>query len=167
MVKDTEKEPTKTVFEIQRVYVTEQSCKTPHAPGIFLEAWKPVTHLEMSVKHNAIQETLHEVILQANATVKIEDRTALVVEVQQVGIFKLAGFSKAELAQLLDIRCPGILFPYVRQVIAHLTLETSLPPLVLTPVDFDTVRQQQQQQAQQQKESVDPQLEITEPDHLH
>jgi preprotein translocase subunit SecB len=81
-----------------------------------------------------------------------EDKTAFIVEVQQGGIFFVAGIPDAQLRQVLATVCPSILFPYAREAIDALVVRGSFPPLMLAPVNFDALyvqamRQQQEKQA--------------------
>jgi preprotein translocase subunit SecB len=66
--------------------------------------------------------------------------------VKQAGIFALAGFTEAELGQVLASFCPNILFPYVREVISDLVTRGSFPQLLLNPVNFDALYAQHLQQ---------------------
>ena len=45
--------------------------------------------------------------------------------------------------------CPNILFPYAREAIDNLVVKGSFPALMLSPINFDALYQQQKQQAQQ------------------
>jgi preprotein translocase subunit SecB len=49
---------------------------------------------------------------------------------------------------VLGIACPNILFPYVREVISDIVVRGGFPPVMLSPVNFEALYQQQRQQPQ-------------------
>lgn len=140
-------------LEIQRIYVKEQSCKVPHAPGIFqqkmAEENKPQTQLEMNVQNQMLEPGHVEVTLKLHLTLKIEQQTALIMEVQQAGIFKLGHFDAQKHAFVLGAYCPGVLFPYARKAVSDLVSAAGFLPITLPAINFDALYQQRQQQAQQ------------------
>ena len=91
---------------------------------------------------------MYEVHLTITVTVKIDESTAYLVEVNQAGIFSAAGFYESEIGPMLGSFCPNILFPYAREVISDLVNKGGFPPLILAPVNFDALYFQQVQQAQ-------------------
>ncbi|MBS0351410.1 MAG: protein-export chaperone SecB [Proteobacteria bacterium] len=141
------------VFEIQRLYVQKQSCQVPHAPGIFqqeLKDVKPETTVEMNIQNRSLNNDLFEVTMTFHVTMKIQQQTALSLEVTQAGIFKLVNFDDKQKDFLLSAYCAGILFPYVRKQISDLTQSAGFLPITLPPVNFEQAYQQRQQQQQQQ-----------------
>ena len=87
-------------------------------------------------------------------TVKSEDKTAYLVEVNQAGIFTISGFSDQELGPMVGSFCPNILFPYAREAISDLVAKGGFPQLLLAPVNFDALYAQHIQ-AQQQAPSTE------------
>ena len=145
--------PPANVFEIQRLYIQKQSCQVPHAPGIFqqdLKDVKPETTVEMNIQNRPLGNDLFEVTLTFHVTMKIQQQTALSLEVTQAGIFKLANFETKQQEFLLGAYCPGVLYPYVRKVISDLTQSAGFMPITLPPINFDSAYQQRQQQQQNQ-----------------
>jgi preprotein translocase subunit SecB len=143
--------PPSTTFEIQRLYVQKQSCQVPHAPGIFqqeVKDVKPETAVEMNIQNRSLNNDLFEVTMTFHVTMKIQQQTALSLEVTQAGIFKLANFEDQQRDFLLGAYCPGILYPYVRKVISDLTQSAGFMPITLPPINFDSAYQQRQQQQQ-------------------
>lgn len=139
-------------FSVQRLYVKDLSFESPHAPEIFRSPWKPQHELALNTRINTLEPGVYEVVLAVTAKVKIEDRTAFIVEVQQAGIFLAQGFPEEELGPLLGAYCPSVLFPYARELISDLSIRGSFPPLVLQHVNFDVLFAQHQQQLAAQSE---------------
>lgn len=114
---------------------------------------QPKTITDVGVASSAAAAEYYEVVLNLNITAKQESLTVLTIELQQAGIFALQGFTEEEKKHLLDAYCPNILFPYARKIISDMTVEASLPPLLLTPIDFEAVyRDQLRKKIAQEKE---------------
>lgn len=134
-------------FAIQRLYIKDLSVECPNSPAIFLENWEPDMNLDLAVDgKNELSEGVREVVLTVTVTVKVKDKTAFLVEVQQAGIFTAAGFPEDQMKHLLGSFCPNILYPYAREAITDAVVKAGFPQLYLAPVNFDALLEQQQQQ---------------------
>ncbi|MDX8127952.1 protein-export chaperone SecB [Methylomonas sp. BW4-1] len=139
-------------FAIQKIYTKDISFETPNAPKIFTQKWEPALDLNLGTHVQPIENSMYEVSLTLTVTVKIADTTAYLVEVNQSGIFSIAGFSEQEMGPMLGSFCPNVLFPYAREVISDLVNKGGFPQLILAPVNFDALYMQHLQQAQTQQE---------------
>ncbi len=152
----TDQKKSENQFSIQKLYVKDVSFESPATPDIFsFTTWEPKIELNLNNSNKQVGEGLFEVVLSVTATVKIEDKTAFLVEVHQAGIFQIAGFNEQDTKYILGSQCMNILFPYVREAISDLTNRGGFPPLLLSPVNFDALYAQAMQQQQQQKEKSD------------
>ena len=133
-------------FSIQRVYVKDASLETPNSPQIFTKKWQPEINLEMNTRTTPLSPEHFEVVLTLTVTVKNEEDTAFLVEVQQGGIFQVAGMNEQEIGHTLGAFCPNLLFPYARETIDTMVTKASFPALMLSPVNFDALYAQQLQQ---------------------
>mgnify|MGYP000293274152 CR=1 FL=1 len=137
-------------FGIQKIYVKDISFEAPNSPQSFTEEWNPKSNLELNTNAQGIAEHTFEVVLSITLTVKNNDKTAYLVEVQQAGIFTIQGFGDSELRGMLGSFCPNILFPYAREAISDIVTRGGFPQMLLTPINFDALYQQHlQQQAAQ------------------
>jgi len=98
---------------------------------------------------------VYEVTLNLTATITVNETTAFLAEIQQAGIFTLAGFEEDALAHLLGSYCPNALFPFAREVISDLSTKGGFPPLLLAPINFDALFAQRQQEEAQAKSDAD------------
>lgn len=141
-------------FILQKIYVKDMSFEAPNSPQIFTEKWEPKTELEIGTKASVLGENNYESILHITVTVKINDKTAFLVEVHQAGIFALIGFDQNRLDYMLNAYCPSILFPYLREAVSDVVTRGGFQPLLLAPVNFDAYYAQRinqlKAQAQQQ-----------------
>lgn len=137
-------------FAIQRVYLKDLSFETPMGVEAFAQSEKPKIQQELNVQVERLEGDLYEVVLLLTVTAHMQDRVAFLVEVKQAGLFKIAGFDKTQLSQLINSNCPQILFPYAREVIDNTLSRGSFAPLMLPPVNFDAAFAQAVSQARQQ-----------------
>lgn len=135
-------------FAIQRVYTKDISFETPNSPAIFTEKWEPEINLDLNTTNSRLHENVFEVVLTLTVTAKAGEKTAYLVEVKQAGIFGIAGFGEQELGHMLGAYCPGILFPYAREVISDLVSKGTFPQLLLAPINFDAIYAQHLQRRQ-------------------
>ncbi|NKC16951.1 MAG: protein-export chaperone SecB [Gammaproteobacteria bacterium] len=126
-------------FDINKVYTKDLSFETPNSPDIFRVDWQPDVNINLSTEAAHLDGLLFEVVLAVTVTAKVAEQTAFLVEVQQAGIFTIAGVPDDEMGQVLSSLCPGILFPYAREVVSDLVVRGGFPQVVLTPVNFDAL----------------------------
>jgi preprotein translocase subunit SecB len=143
-----------TTFSIQRIYLKDASFESPESPRSFRTEWKPKINLELNSKHIKLEAKLWEVVLNLTITAKTEqDEVLYLVEVQQAGIFHIDGLDAEILSHTLGGFCPGVLFPYAREVVDSLVVKGSYPALMLAPVNFDAIYEQSKlEQAKQQNQ---------------
>src|SRR6056297_2361457 len=137
-------------FGIQRIYNKDVSFESPATPDVFRRQWQPKFNVDLNTKSNAVDEEGNfEVVLTITVTAKIEEETIFLVEVQQAGIFHIAGFEQEQLRRLLGTAAPNILFPYARECIDALVVKGGFPAIMLSPVNFEALYQQAMAQQSQ------------------
>jgi preprotein translocase subunit SecB len=132
---------------LQKIYVKDVSFEAPNAPQIFQEigeAEQPQVQLNLGQKVADLGNDLYEIVLNLTLTCTLGERTAYLAEVEQAGVFGIAGFSDADRDGIIGSYCPNLLFPYARQVISGLVLEGGFPPFLLQPINFDVLYAEQQ-----------------------
>lgn len=140
-------------FAIQKLYVKDVSFESPGSPHSFsYTKWNPKVDLNLTNSHTQVEGDIYEAVLSLTVTVSHDDKTAFLVEIQQAGLFAIAGFDEDEKKYLIGSQCMNILFPYAREVISSLSAGGGFPPLVLAPVNFDALYQQHLQQGQAQQD---------------
>jgi len=126
-------------FAIQRIYTKDVSFETPNSPAIFQKEWKPEVKLDIDTRSAKLTDDTYEVVLALTVTVKVEDQTAFLAEVQQAGVFTIGNLPEAQLAHTIGAFCPTTLFPYARETVANLVSRGSFPQLNLAPVNFEAL----------------------------
>lgn len=130
-------------FEINRIYIKDLSVETPNSPEIFKRAWEPEVNLQLDNALQELEDDLYEVSLTVTVTATIKEKTVYVVEIEKAGIFTLKGFDDQQKSYLIGAMIPNILFPYARETISSLTQKAGFPPMLLNPIDFNAIYQQQ------------------------
>ncbi len=154
---------TEAQFAIQKIYVKDISFETPNSPEVFKMEWKPEVDMNLTSETKSIGDNLYDVVLSITVTVKVGDKTAYLVEIQQAGIFLIDKVPEDLIKQMVATACPNILFPFAREVVTDIITRGGFPQLLLSPVNFDALymQQQQLQQKKQQQEASKPESKTT------
>lgn len=143
---DEQQQPT---FSIEKIYVKDLSLEIPHAPTIFMQRETPQIDVQLHNQGGMVDEGVYETVLTVTVTAKLaEDKTLFLVEVAQAGIFQIRNVPQDDMEPILGITCPNILFPYVRETISDMVSRAGFPPVLLNPVNFELMYQQQQHMQQ-------------------
>jgi len=142
-------EQTQPTFNIEKLYVKDLSLEVPHAPSIFLERANPQIDMQLHTEHSAIDEGIYEVAITVTLTAKLaeQDKIMFLIEVQQAGIFHVRNIPPSELESVLGVVCPNILYPYIREVVTDASVRAGFAPVLLNPINFEALYQQQKEQA--------------------
>ena len=125
---------------LQKIYLKDMSFESPHSPDVFRRPWKPKHQLDLNTRFRRVDENAYEVVLTISIEAKDdEDRVGFIIELQQAGIFAIAGLDDARLSYTLSTYCPNVLFPYARETIDALATRGAFPALMLAPVNFDAL----------------------------
>jgi preprotein translocase subunit SecB len=153
MVTESKQDNEGVQFVVQRLYVKDLSYETVDSPNIFKEQWQPEINMELNNSTQKLEDDTFEVILKVTLTCKVGEKTAYLIEVQQGGIFLVKGYNNEDIHRILGSHCPGILFPYVREVISDIVAKGSFPQMLLQPIDFNTLYLQHLEQQKTEQES--------------
>ena len=135
-------------LSISKIYLKDFSFESPQSPDIFRRSdWKPQTNLNLRSTHNAVEDSIHEIVLTLTVEAKEGDKTCFLIELQQAGLFEITGYDEQEFKAIVGSFCPNILFPYARESIASLIQKGGFPEFVLQPINFDALYMQAQAQA--------------------
>ncbi|MCX7032652.1 MAG: protein-export chaperone SecB [Arenimonas sp.] len=126
-------------FAIQKIYVKDASFEVPGAPQVFNEPGQPQLELNLNQKIGRVGEGVFEVVLGITLTCKLAEKTVYLAEIQQAGLFSLAGFDDRTLDMMLGTYCPNVLFPYARQFLGELVAQGGFPPFYLQPINFEAL----------------------------
>ncbi|HLP98891.1 MAG TPA: protein-export chaperone SecB [Sideroxyarcus sp.] len=144
------------IFNIEKLYVKDLSLEIPHAPAIFLERENPQIDLQLQTQAATVEEGVFDITITVTVTAKLpeKDKVMFLIEAKQSGIFQVRNLAKEELETVLAVACPNILYPYLREVVSDLAVRAGFAPVLLSPINFEAIYQQQKQQAQAQAQGA-------------
>lgn len=128
-------------------YIKDLSFESPNAPGIFkeMQQTQPDTKVSVNIGHakieNADNDGTYEVVLELNVAMQVGEKTGFICELKFAGVFTL-NVPEEHLQAFILIECPRLLFPFARQIISDATQQGGFAPLLLQPIDFTALFQQ-------------------------
>ena len=137
---------------IERVYIRDVSFESPKSPGVFGGEWKPEIHMDINTRSSALDAERHEVVLTLTIEARVDGEAAMIVELQQAGIFRLQNMDGVLTEQVLATACPTALFPYARETVDALVTKGTFPPLMLAPMNFDALYAEAKRRAAERDE---------------
>ncbi|WP_339338209.1 protein-export chaperone SecB [uncultured Oceanicoccus sp.] len=145
-----ENEAAQQRFGIQKIYLKDASLEAPLGAAAFAKDWQPKINVDINTKNSKVSDDNFEVVLTMTVTATLGEQTALLIEVQQAGLFLAQGITGEALSQTLGIMAPNLLFPYIRETIDSLAIKGGFPTINLQPINFEALYRQAAQQATQQ-----------------
>lgn len=144
----SEAEDENAQFGILAQFIKDLSFESPNAP-MTLQAPGENPKLEINVQVNAIRHTDEIFEVDLGLTAKAESDIGVIYNVELLygGMFQAVGIPEEYLMQLLFVDAPTINFPFLRRVVADLTRDGGFQPLMLDPIDFAALFQQNQDNA--------------------
>lgn len=143
------------IFNIEKLYVKDMSLEIPNAPAIFLQRENPQIDLQLQTKAGQLEEGVFEVEVTVTVTAKVaeKEQVMFLIEAKQAGIFQVRNMPAEEMEGILAVMCPNILYPYLREVVSDVSVRGGFAPVLLNPINFEAIYQQQKQQAQAQAQA--------------
>lgn len=140
-----EQQATQPLLKIEKIYLKDLSLEVPNAPQIFLEREAPQVDVQLHTDAGMVTEGYYEAMLTVTVTAKLGEKTMFLVEAKQAGIFQIQGIPEDQMPLILAITCQNMLFPYARETVSDVVTRAGFPPVLLNPVSFETLYQQQAQ----------------------
>ena len=150
-----ENENKQPIVKLNAQYLKDLSFESPSAPAS-LVAQKEAPKIDVALNLEAKEvspdnfEVLIHITCSANAATSI-----FAVEAKYAGLFTIMNLSDEQKEQVLLIHCPTILFPFARRIIADATRDGGFQPLMIDPIDFAYLYQQNQKKKEEEEESTE------------
>jgi len=139
-----EQQPT---FSIEKIYVKDLSLEVPGGPQTFMEPEQPQLEVELSHRSQRVNDVLFEVTMVVTVRAKRGEKVLFLVEVSQAGVFQIRNVPDPELAPVLGMVCPNVLFPYARETVSDTINRAGFPQVLLAPVNFEALYQKRSAEA--------------------
>ena len=137
--------PGQAQFTLELIYLKDCSFESPLSPGVFTAQFSPPeAAVGIQTQVNAIEERpdAREVVLSVTVEAKSDDRSLFICEVHMAALVSLGEVEADAMGRVLGARVPEILFPYVRQTASDLVVRGGFLPILLQPMDFDSIYEQ-------------------------
>ncbi len=129
-------------------YVKDMSVENPNAPESHQWEEQPQIDVQFNIGSRAFGEDMHEVELKINVTAKTEKGTAFLVELAYAALVGMRNVDDEQAHAFLFAEAPRMIFPFARRILADAVRDAGFPPLMLEPMDFNTLYLQQLAQKQ-------------------
>lgn len=136
-------------------YIKDLSVENPSAPGSFQWTDQPRVDVQVNIGANQVSDEVHEVELKMTARADGEQGNLYIVELAYCGLVGIRNVPDEHAHAFLFAEAPRLLFPFARAIISDAVRDAGFPPLLLDPMDFGALYQQQlQARAAQQGEGA-------------
>lgn len=145
-------EQTQPSLLVRAQYIKDLSFENPTPLQSFTEDQdtQPNISVNIGVQAEKLGEGNFEVFLKIRADAKRNDKVMFIAELTYASIIGVEGnVSDQQAAPLVMIEAPHLMFPFARNIMADMTRDGGFPPLLLAPVDFVSLFQQQHDAAAQ------------------
>ncbi|RMF72883.1 MAG: protein-export chaperone SecB [Alphaproteobacteria bacterium] len=140
-------------------FVKDLSFENPNAPQIYqmlAEAQQqqkgPTPSIQVSVNGRQVAQEAFECELKFNVMMKLDETTIFAVELIYAGLFGIRNLDQRLLEPFLLVQAPHLLFPFARRILADAVRDGGFAPLLLDPIDFNALYQQELQRRAQQSQ---------------
>lgn len=124
-------------FNIVHQYIKDLSFEVPGAPQVFSGNSAPEVTVNVDVAVEPVGEAGYEVVLRIDTRGALTGGEPLfIIELVYAGLVQFTGVPQEQIQPMLLIEAPRMLFPFARNVVASLTRDGGLPPLMIAPLDF-------------------------------
>jgi preprotein translocase subunit SecB len=129
-------------IQIITQYVKDVSFENPHAPESLVGGWAaPETSVQISlgqqhIKDNTFESSLH---FRVEARNKQDGRMSFIMDLHYGALVAMSNIPKENVQAVLMIEVPKLLFPFVREMVASVTIQGGYPPLYLAPINFESI----------------------------
>ena len=136
-------------------YIKDLSVENPNAPQSYQWNDQPHVDVQVNIGSNQISSDVHEVELKMTARADGEQGNLYLVELAYCALVGIRNLPAEATHAFLFAEAPRLLFPFARAIISDAVRDAGFPPLLLDPMDFGALYQQQlQARAAQQGEGA-------------
>ena len=129
-------------------YIKDMSFENPRAPQSLQLTAPPQYSLNVRCDaRNLEQQGMFEVTMTVELDGKdSQNQPIFVMELVYAGVVSVGAVPQEAIGPIIGIHVPMLLFPFARAIVTATLSQAALPPLLLQPVDFAALYQQQMTQ---------------------
>lgn len=126
-------------------YVKDLSFENPNSPAVYSWQTQPQIDVQFNISSTPAADDVHEVVIRITAKANSEQGVAFAAELLYAGLFGIRNVTADQQQAFLYAEAPRLMFPFARRVLADAVQDGGFPPLLLDPLDFGALYQQQAQ----------------------
>lgn len=136
-------------FGILVQFVKDISFESPNAPmSLQAPGENPKLEVNVHVQAAKLTDDVYEVDLMFEAKAHSDIGVIYNIELVYATLFQVSNIPEEYLKPVLFVDAPTIMFPYLRRVVSDLTRDGGFQPLLVDPIDFGGLFQQNADKAQ-------------------
>ena len=134
-------------FAIRGQYIKDFSFENPNPLKFLSEEFnkQPTISVDIQAKAGPVGDKVFEVVLDIQVDAKQDKEQVFLAELSYAGIVILGNIPPEHIEPLLMIHAPSLFFPFARNIISDAIRDGGFPSLMLSPVDFAYLYQQQKE----------------------
>jgi preprotein translocase subunit SecB len=136
---------------VRAQYIRDLSFENPNPLAIFTSDSQEQPEISVGIQAKAqnLGDRNFELVLEFNVEAKRGKDTMFIVELSYGAVVSVEeSVEEATVQHAVMVDAAQLLFPFARNIIADMTRDGGYPPLMLAPIDFNNLYEQQQNQAQ-------------------
>lgn len=128
-------------------YIKDMSVENPNAPDSYNWDTQPQIDVQVNIAANNVGNDLHEVELKLGVKASTDKGVSFAVELVYCGLFGIRNVPEEQVHPFLYAEGPRLVFPFARRILADAVRDCGYAPLLLDPIDFNSLYLQQRAQA--------------------
>ncbi len=134
---------------VRAQYIRDLSFENPNPLAIFTSDSQEQPEISVGIQAKAqnLGERNFELVLEFNVEAKRSKDTMFIVELSYGAVVSVdESVAETAVQHAVMVDAAHLLFPFARNIIADMTRDGGYPPLMLAPIDFNSLYEQQNQE---------------------
>lgn len=134
---------------VRAQYIRDLSFENPNPLAIFTSDSQEQPEISVGIQAKAqnLGERNFELVLEFNVEAKRSKDTMFIVELSYGAVISVdESVAETAVQHAVMVDAAHLLFPFARNIIADMTRDGGYPPLMLAPIDFNSLYEQQNQE---------------------
>lgn len=122
---------------LKKIYLKDINYKSENTPHNFFSGSTVTPNLDLNFNTNKIGDNLFELTMESNVSgLNAEGIKLYSLKVIKGALFEIIYENEEELEECLNVNCPSILFPYLRQEVDNIIHYSGFPAFYMQPISF-------------------------------
>ena len=128
-------------YQLESINLIESFFK--REPEISYESDEFSSNIDIKSGYN-IEDNKLLVMLEIEFYAGIPEKKQIIISVKMLGVFKKLNTEGISIDKFAKINAPAIIFPFIREHIATLSLKAGIYPILLPPINFVKLGEEKQ-----------------------